>query len=291
MKIINMKYWSFLFLLIPFSSTAQDSLMQILEQKTGYKVIATEAIFKGTRIINGHSVETRGRGVLDVLIGHRFGRINSGAYNFFGLDQSDIRIGADYGVTDRLNIGIGRSSFEKTYDGFIKYKWLKQQKGTAGIPVTVTAFSGIAIKTLKSDASELDFTSRLTYAFQLLVARKFSPGISFQLTPTLVHKNRVVSESIDHDTFAMGVGGRIKLTKRVSLNLEYFYRFNESPADIFYDAVAIGFDIETGGHIFQLHFTNTRSMIEKGFVTETEGDFFDGDIHFGFNISRTFQLY
>lgn len=274
---------------------AQEDLMDIINEEIKEEESAyAEQIFKGTRLINGHSVETRKRGVLDVIISHRFGRVNSGAYELFGLDQSNVRLGMDYGVTDRLNAGVGRNSFEKTFDGFLKYKLIRQQAGNDGtIPVSVVGFSSIALKTLKSNdqASEPDFNSRLTYTHQLIVAKKFSPSFSFQLSPTLVHRNAVLEDQDPNDIYALGAGGRIKLNKRVSLNAEYYYQFNRIGNSTIQNSVAIGFDIETGGHVFQLHFTNSRAMIEKGFITETTGDFFDGDIHFGFNISRTFQLH
>jgi hypothetical protein len=274
---------------------AQDDLMDIVDEEIKEEEGRyAEQIFKGTRLINGHSVETRKRGVLDVIISHRFGRLNSGAYELFGLDQSNVRLGADYGLTDRLNAGVGRNSFQKTFDGFLKYKLIRQQSGIdQTIPVSVVGFSSIALKTLKSPDpdTELDFNSRLTYTHQLIVAKKFSPSFSLQLSPTLVHRNVVLEDQDPNDIYALGAGGRIKLNKRVSLNAEYYYQFNRIKNSVIQNSVAIGFDIETGGHVFQLHFTNSRAMIEKGFITETTGDFFDGDIHFGFNISRTFQLH
>lgn len=276
--------------LFPTFLSAQDSLFSLLqtEQKAGPHY--AEAVFKGTRLINGHSTETRQKGVLDVIISHRFGRINSGAYELFGLDQASIRIGADYGISDKLNIGFGRSSFEKTYDGFLKYKILRQRDGENTIPVSVVAFTSMAITTLKK-TPELDFSSKLSYSFQALISRKFSPGLSLQLTPTVIHKNFVEAGTSNNTTFVLGGGGRLKLTKRLSLNAEYFYQFDQPELSPYTNGFAIGFDIETGGHVFQLHFTNAQAMLEKGFITETRDDFFDGDIHFGFNISRTFQLH
>ena len=269
---------------------AQEDLMDILDKETKQETNFTEQTFKGTRLINGHSIETRKKGVLDVIISHRFGRVNSGAYELFGLDESNVRLGVDYGIMDRLNAGVGRNSFEKTYDGFLKYKVVRQQKG---IPVSVVGFSSIALMTLKTGdpAGEPDLNSRLTYSYQVIIAKKFSPSFSFQISPTLVHRNAVPEELDPNDIYALGAGGRIKLTKSLSLNAEYDYQFNRAENSPIQNSVAIGFDIETGGHVFQLHFTNSRAMNEKGFITETTGDFFDGDIHFGFNISRTFQLY
>ena len=287
----------YLFILFLFAVSielaAQDDLMDLLEKDAKPATNFTEATFKGTRLINGHSIETRKKGVLDFIIGHRFGRINSGAYNFFGLDLSNVRLGFDYGLTDRLNIGIGRNSFEKTYDSFLKYKLLRQQTGSRQVPVSIVAFSSIAIKTLKTNdpATEPDFISRLTYTYQLIIARKFSPSFSFQLLPTLVHRNAVLPDLEGNDIYALGAGGRMKLSKRLSLNAEYYYQFNRIPTSIIQNSIAIGVDIETGGHVFQLQLTNSQAMIEKGFITETTGNFFRGDIHFGFNISRTFQLH
>lgn len=273
---------------------AQDDLMELLDKEIETASPYVEQTFKGTRLINGHSVETRDKGVLDVIISHRFGRLNSGGYHLFGLDESNVRLGADYGITDRLNAGIGRNSFEKTFDGFLKYKILRQrQADRGGVPLSVVGFSSVALRTLKTGApsGEPSLNSRLSYCYQLIIARKFSPSFSFQISPTLVHRNTVMVRQDPNDIIALGGGGRLKLTKRVSLNGEYYYQFNRGVNNTARNSVSFGFDIETGGHVFQLHLTNSRAMIEKGFITETYGDFFDGDIHFGFNISRVFQLH
>ncbi len=281
-----------LFLLAAFCSMAQeDDLMELLEEEAEESPVYVEQTFKGTRLINGHSIETRDAGVLDFIISHRFGRLNSGGYNFFGLDDSNIRLGLDYGIVDRLNVGIGRSSFEKTFDGFVKYKLVRQRKANTGnVPVSVVGFASVALKTLKDANNEFDFSQGLAYTYQAIIARKFSPAFSFQLSPTIIHRNAVLETADPNVVYALGAGGRIKLTTRISFNAEYYHQFNRPDASVMHDAVAIGFDIETGGHVFQLHFTNARAMIEKGFITQTDGDFLDGDIHFGFNISRTFQL-
>lgn len=274
-------------------ASGQQDLMDLAEEETDPGVVVTEQTFKGTRLMNGHSIETRDRGVLDVIISHRFGRVNGGAYQFFGLDESNVRLGVDYGITDRFNAGVGRNSFEKTYDGFLKYKFLRQQEGdTRNVPLSVAGFTSIALPTIRTGnpAGEPDRSSRLAYTYQVIVARKFSPAFSLQISPTLVHRNSVREAQDPNDVAALGAGGRIKLTRRVSLNAEYYYILNRAAGSDSRNPLAIGFDIETGGHVFQLHFTNSRAMIEKGFITETFGDFFDGDIHFGFNISRVFQL-
>lgn len=269
---------------------AQDDLLKALQQErdslTNYPVIAT---FKGTRLINGHTVEVRGKNELDFIISHRFGRLNEGAYTLFGLDDASIRLGFDYGISDRLTIGVGRNSYDKVYDGFLKYKLLQQGSGTGSFPFTAVAFASTAVTTLRS-LNDLSFNNRTSYTWQLLLARKFDERISLQLMPTLVHRNLAISEADDNDIYSLGAGGRFKVNKRVALILEYYYLFNRPLERPNYNPIAIGFDIETGGHVFQLHLTNAQAMQEKGFVTQTSGNFFKGDIHFGFNISRVFQF-
>lgn len=279
-----------LFMILSQRLTAQDDLLRQLQQQADSTAATyTIATFKGTRLINGHSVELRSRKVLDFIIAHRFGRLNSGAYHFFGLDEANIRLGLDYGISDRLNIGIGRSSFEKVYDGFVKYKFLRQGKGKGASPLSAVAFASAAIGTLHSP-HELSLSNRLSYSWQLLLARKFSEHLSLQLMPGLVHRNLALSQRDDNDIWVLGAGGRYKLNKSVALNLEYYYQFNQPLPQPNHHALAIGFDIETGGHVFQLHLTNARAMQERGFITQTSGNFFKGDIHFGFNVSRVFQF-
>jgi len=273
-------------------ASAQDDLMNLLESQndsTGTNI--AEATFKSSRVINGHSVELRAPGVLEVLISHRFGRINEGINEFFGLDDANIRIGLEFGIMKNLNIGIGRSSFEKQYDGFIKYRLFRQQHGTRNIPVTAVFFTSMAINSTESPPDQdWSFTNRTSYTYQLLLARKFSPNFSLQLSPTLVHKNLVEQPQDDNDLYALGIGARHKITRRMALNFEYFYAFNNPDDQDLHNSLSIGVDIETGGHVFQIHLTNSQAMIEKGFVTETTDDFFDGDIHIGFNISRVFNI-
>ncbi|MBO6761153.1 MAG: hypothetical protein JJ909_09315 [Roseivirga sp.] len=269
---------------------AQEDLLAILDEETEEVETKVEAIFKGTRLINGHTVETRDRNNLDFIISHRFGRLNGGAYEFFGLDQSNVRLGLDYGLTDNINLGIGRSSFEKTFDGYFKYAFVHQTSGKRNVPVSATLLSSISIKTLRQrEFEELTFSQKIAYTHQVLIARKFSSAFSMQVMPTLIHFNAIEPTDERNNVFAAGIGGRIKLNKRVSLNAEYYYQFQRKDP-LSKNVIAIGFDIETGGHVFQLQLTNAQAMIEKGFLAETTGDFFNGDIHFGFNISRTFQL-
>lgn len=291
MKKLN-KSIVFLYLFLsPFLIFAQDDLMDLLDDSSEATEKATST-FKGTRIITGHSVETRGAGTLDLIFMHRFGRINSGAYNLWGLDDAWIRLGAEYAFNNNFSIGLGRSSYEKTYDGFLKYRFLQQSKGARNMPITSTAFASMAINTLKptDPDREVEFSSRVSYTYQVLVARKFNEKLSLQLTPTLVHHNLVKTPEENNDIVALGFSGRHKISKRMAITFEYFYQFNNNTMETNYDPLGIGLEIETGGHVFQLVFANSQAMIEKSYITQTTGDFFDGDIHFGFNISRVFQV-
>lgn len=269
---------------------AQEELLNELEKTNENSTVYALQTFKGTRLVNGHSVETKPGGSLEFIISHRFGTINSGGYNLFGLDESTIRIGLEYGITDRLGIGVGRNSIDKTYDGYLKYKVLRQSKGVISMPVTMTLLGGTAIRTFKDAANEVHGTDRLSFVSQLLIARRFSSSFSFQVAPLYVHRNVVDETQAVHDLLAIGAGGRIKLTRSVSFHAEYYARVNEKSNNPNYDPIGLGFDIETGGHVFQLIFTNTLGMTERIMAAETRGDFFNGDIHFGFNITRTFQL-
>jgi len=291
----KMKHFRYLFLFLLLSASfnmysQEDDLLSLLDEDETVNYVT--ASFKATRIINLHSLESMSAGELDIKIQHRFGFISGGAYELWGLDQSTIRIGADYGVTDCFMIGVGRSSYEKTYDGFMKLKVLRQSTGAKKMPITVALFTSMAIQTIKPSDPDREnyFSNKLYYAFQVMLGRKFSDAFSLQLSPSLVHRNLVATPEIANDVLAMGFGGRIKLSKRVSLNAEYIYVLPDQLAPEFHNSFSIGFDIETGGHVFQLHFSNSTSMIEKGFIAETVGEWGKGDIHFGFNISRVFNL-
>lgn len=268
--------------------SAQD-LLDVLDSETEATQNIVTATFKGTRIVNGHSIENRKKRELEFIIAHRFGRINTGFEELFGLDQSNIRFSFEYGLTDNLTAGIGRSSFEKTYDGFLKYSLLKQKTGKNSFPFAVSLFGSIAAKSEKAiPGNERTFLESLFYVGQILVAKKINSSVSMQLTPTYVHRNLTAIDADPHDIFALGFGTRVKLSKRVSLNAEYYQQFNRLKSINSRNSLAFGVDIETGGHVFQIILSNAITMVEKSFITETTGNFFGGDIHLGFNLSRTF---
>lgn len=271
---------------------AQDDLLDILDSEAPQTKDYVTSTFKGTRILNGHSIENRKKGTLEFVISHRFGRVNLGADELYGLDQSNIRFAFEYGLTDDIMLGVGRSSFDKTYDGFIKYKALKQTSGKQSFPISLSVFGSVAYRTLKDfdPADEPSFSQKLSYVTQVLIARKFSPSFSLQLTPTFIHRNSVKIDQDPHNIYAMGIGSRLKLTKRISINGEYYYTANPLESIDASNSLAFGVDIETGGHVFQIILSNSITMIEKSFITESTDDFFEGDIHLGFNISRAFQF-
>lgn len=274
---------------------AQDDLMDLLNTKEKPEVNYTNATFKTTRLVSSNSVETNAKGDLQFIIGHRFGRLNSGWRNLYGIDNGTIRFGFEYGLTDNLNIGIGRSSFQKTYDGIIKYKFLRQKYGAENFPFTATWVSTIYMLANEWPNAERDnlFTSRLSFNHSLLLARKFGKGVSIQLMPTIVHRNLVETIQDNNTVFAMGAGASIRLTGSLRLNTEYHYILPDQIESLIggekvTNSLSIGVDLETGGHVFQLHLTNSRGMTEKYLIGETTGVWGNGDIHFGFNVSRVF---
>lgn len=283
--------FTFFCVLIASLAGAQDDLEALLNADEQPEIHYSKYAFKSTRIINGHSIENVSAGVLDFRILHRFGAINGGPYELFGLDQANMRMSFDYGITDRLQVGIGRSNIGKEYDGLVKYKILRQSSGARQMPVSVSWVSGMLINSQRwpDPNRENLFSSRLSYYHQLLIARKFNETFSLQLSPTLVHRNLVPNREIPNDVFAIGMGGRVKLSNRIATTFDYFYVL---PGQLpnHRNSLSVGFDIETGGHVFQLHFTNSRGLNERQFITGQNGSWLDGDIHFGFNLSRVFTI-
>lgn len=271
-----------------------SSMLSMLDdEESAPTVDYAKASFKTNRIINLHSIENTAPGVLDVKISHRFGIINQGVYDIFGLDVAQMRIGYDLGLTDRLAIGGGRSTLDKTFDGFIKYKLLRQSSGKRSMPLSVSAVAGMSLKTIKfADPDRVNyFWSRAYYNFHILLARKFSEAFTLQLTPSLVHRNLVKTRAESNNVYALGIGARQKITKRLSVNLEYIYVLPDQLADEFVNALSIGFDLETGGHVFQMHFTNSQGMNENAFITETINKWDKFEFRFGFNLARVFTLW
>ncbi|MCF3110330.1 DUF5777 family beta-barrel protein [Niabella sp. CC-SYL272] len=290
-----MKYLTttiFLFTVFVIQAQEKDLLNLIDSTGNGQKTYVTGA-FKSSRVINGHSIEFIGKHVLDVRILHRFGRVNDGIGEFFGLDQAAMRMGFDYGLGKDLTIGVGRSTAEKELDGFIKYRPIQQATGGKGAsPVSVVLAAGAALTTQKfaADAPFTDTKHRMAYYSEVIIGRKFTEAFSFQVSPTYVHRNLVAERTDDNDTYAVGFGGRLKLSKRVAFVADYHYVISGLNKDIYKNPLSLGFDIETGGHVFQLHFSNATGMNEKAFITNTTDSWGSGEIRFGFNLSRVFTI-
>ncbi len=281
-----------LMFIISYVSTAQEIDLNKEEEKEKPKTQYTTNTFQSTRIINSHTIEITPKGYMDFRIAHRFGTLNGGFYELFGLDNASMRMSFDFGITPDLMFGVGRSTYQKQYDAFGKYRFLRQSKGQRNIPVSAAIVSSVMVTTMKwqDPARENLFSSRLQYAHQLIIARKFSESTAIQLMPTMVHYNLVPKATDPNDILALGIGGRQRITKMVSVNAEYYYLLPGSRFEGTTNSFSIGLDIETAGHVFQLHFTNSRGMTERTFISETAGSWGKGNILFGFNISRMFNL-
>lgn len=271
-----------------FSGIAQDDLLKDLEQeqKTNNKV---SGAFKSSRVINGHSIEMLGAGMLDFRILHRFGPVKQGIGDLFGLDQASMRMGFDFGLTNNLTIGIGRTTFKKELDGFIKYRLVQQAE--SGAPISLVGVLGVSVFTYKNPdpVKPLTFTDRSGYYAQLIVGKKFNESFSIQFSPTLVYRN-MIDPADNQIIYALGIGARHKISKRVALVVDYSIVANGLPMSVGANPLSIGVDIETGGHVFQLHFSNSNGMNERSFITETTNRWSKGEFQFGFNLSRTFSL-
>ncbi len=252
--------------------------------------------FDDTRVVNGHSVETNLEGVLTFIISHRFGTLNLGAYEVWGLDNATMRMGLDYGLTNNLMIGIGRSTFEKTADGYLKYRLLAQSSGDRTVPVTITLLGTTALKTLKRfDGIDLTLQQKLSYTSQVLISRKFGPRFSAQLMPTYLHRN-LVEDDEQNDILSLGFAGQYQLSKNWSLSMEYYATPRSALPDgsgaspEYSQSMALGVQIDTKGHVFQLHFGNSRGMIEKFLWRRLMVNGKRETSIFGFNITRDFTV-
>ncbi len=269
---------------------AQEDLLALVDKKDDTKKEYISNAFKSTRVINGHSMEFLGKGVLDFRILHRFGAFKSG---FGGFDEANMRFGFDYGLSKNLTAGIGRSNVGKEWDGFIKYRPVWQSKGGKhASPVSVVLVTGSTLNTVPwADATRKNyFSNRLAFYNQVIIGRKFSEKFSLQLAPTFVHSNYQALSSTPNDVYALGIGGRYKISKRTAFVVDYHYIIKGVDNKVYKNPLSIGFDIETGGHVFQLHFSNATGMNEKAFITNNNNIWGKGEIRFGFNLSRVFTI-
>jgi hypothetical protein len=293
LKILHLQALGLIFGLVLAFGLQGQGLLDELDALNGLEDSTPEfvrATFKDTRIVNAQSNETPGAGVLHFVIAHRFGAINEGPYSLWGLDNASMRMAFDYGLNDRLALSLARSTYRKTLEGSVKARLLRQRE-SGGSPVAVTWFSGMMVNGLRWADPERDnlFSSRIAYVHMCVVARKFSERLSLALTPALTHRNLVSTNAEPHDILTFGIGGRFKISHRVSLNGECHPFLSERPSEAS-TSLSLGVDIETGGHVFQLHLTNAPGMFEQAYLTEATGNWADGTLYFGFNLSRVFQL-
>lgn len=284
--------YSFL-LLCSLAVQAQESdLFDVFEESTQSEVVY--ATFKGTQLINAATNETPGEGVLQFVMAHRFGSFNDDyLYNFFGLDNAQVRMQLDYGVTDRLNIGIGRSSFLKVADGFVKYQLLQQQKGTKTVPVSITLHSSTNYRNARyTDGIDHTMSDRLSYMHQAIIARKWNRKLSTLVSPSVVHFNLVPTAQDPNTTAHITLGARYKISNRMALTGESTLLSNRefSSGERYTTPFAFGVDIETGGHVFQLHISNTRAMNGPYWMARNPYSASNGGLFLGFNISRVFTV-
>lgn len=273
-----------LFISISVSLHSQEDLLGLIDDNP--KTIPVMATFKATRIVNAQSIEMPKPRILEFVILHRFGSMANGAYDLFGMDEAVIRFDLEYGFSDRLSIGIGRSSLNKTYDIFSKLKIVDQRTGHRSFPISLVLFTKMEIETIMKD---MDMQDRYTYDVQFLLAKKLNRSLSLQLMPTFIHRNLVETHNDDHDLISLGIGGRIKMTRRTSINFDTFFPIGKR-GETYKQGWGIGYDIETGGHVFQLMVTNARGSFESEYIENASGAFEDLNLYLGFNISRAFYL-
>ena len=293
-----MKNITFFLLLFPFIVFSQDDLLGELNEeiKEDRKVIS---VFKSLKVVNFETTKLANKKDFYLVISHRFGSVKNGIDDLFGLDQAVTQFKFIYGVNEWLNIGVARSSNQKKYGVHAKYRLKYQEKN--GFPVSIVGYNLITANTsLKDDVyPNINFEDRLSYTSQLLISRKFNDNLSLLLAPSFIHENLATRSFVqengstnfydeENNQFALGFGGRYKLSKRISLNIDYGLHLNRNENSVYNNPLSIGADIETGGHVFQVHFTNAQAMFEEGFITQAQGDWLDGDFFFGFNLVRVF---
>lgn len=276
----------FLFLLVPVFSQAQDDLLNEIDNDSS--VVKVESAFQSLKIINLESTKLAAKGDFYFIVAHRFGSIETGFKNFFGLDDANTQIKFLYGFTNWLNVHVSRSGFQKSYEIAVKYRLIQQEVN--GFPFTIVGFNSLVINgELDKDLlPKLTFDNRLNYTSQLLISKRFSDKLSLELAPTFFHENYVVNDLQDNSQFAIGMGGRYKISKRVALTMDYAAHLNRASNSLAKNPLSLGVDVETGGHIFQMHFTNAQAMHETGYLGNGYGDWSTGDIYFGFNLVRVF---
>lgn len=316
-KLMIKKFTFCIGIFVSLSSFSQDDLLDLVkEDPKNEPPRSVYATFKTTKIVSAQTIETVKKRNLDFRVTHRFGNIynsnsknalNEAAHSAFGLDNaSDIRISFDYGITDKLTIGIGRNKFREMNDALIKWRFLTQRENNS-IPVTICFYGSLGYTSMTTDnlyagtiRPKTNEAHRLQYVSQLLIARKFNSSFSLQIMPTYVHRNFIKQQLNTNNNkedvngmFSLGIGGRLKLSKRFAIVADYFYNFSEyqtNNPNAYYNPLGVGIEIETGGHVFHVNYTNGSAILESSLLTTTQDTWTNGQIKLGFNISRWFAL-
>jgi hypothetical protein len=275
-----------IFICFTYFGFAQDDLLSEIDVESESST-ALSSVFKGLKIINFESTKLVGKGGFYFVVSHRFGSVKNGFENLFGLDEAVTHLNFIYGLTEGINVSASRSSNQKIYELASKFRIIKQSER---FPFSVVGYTSVLANTALStdNLPKLEFKHRLSYVAQLLISRKVNNKLSLQFTPTFFHDNYVVNDFQDNSQFGLIFGGRYKIGKRWSFNLEYGAHLNRAKNSLYNNPLSLGFDLETGGHVFQLHFTNSQFMNANGVMGNSTGDWSEGDFYFGFNISRSF---
>ncbi|MDA8859093.1 DUF5777 family beta-barrel protein [Flavobacteriaceae bacterium] len=284
---MNKFYFFVITLLFGCFTFGQNSLLNEISAESDYENTFQMPAFKAMKVVNNQSTKLAGKGDLYLYVGHRFGAIKGGIGSLFGLDYANTKIEMLYGLFSEVQVGFSRESFKKTYNLHVKYGIKKQ---TSSFPVSIVGYNSINLDTSLDENvyPNLNYNERYVYISQLLVSRRFSDNFSLQLSPSVIKHNFLTTQAKTDYNYVLNTGSRLKISKRSSFNIDYSYHLNRLKNSIEKNVLSVGVDMETGGHVFQLLFSNTQASDEAGVLTGAEGDWLKGDVFFGFNILRVF---
>jgi len=284
---MNKFYFFVITLLFGCFTFGQNSLLNEISAESDYENTFQMPAFKAMKVVNNQSTKLAGKGDLYLYVGHRFGAIKGGIGSLFGLDYANTKIEMLYGLFSEVQVGFSRESFKKTYNLHVKYGIKKQ---TSSFPVSIVGYNSINLDTSLDENvyPNRNYNERYVYISQLLVSRRFSDNFSLQLSPSVIKHNFLTTQAKTDYNYVLNTGSRLKISKRSSFNIDYSYHLNRLKNSIEKNVLSVGVDMETGGHVFQLLFSNTQASDEAGVLTGAEGDWLKGDVFFGFNILRVF---
>jgi len=296
-----------------------DTSFSLFDEPSAPVAEKVQYAFKTTKVVNLQSLELIDPGVFDFKMSHRFGAMNGGAaafnsedaVNAFGFDVATIRFGGEYGVNENLMVGLGRYNVksEKGVDAYVKYRLMHQTSDNKK-PLSILLLGAVDYKNTQYDRTIIGIAGpvtiawgipgkqRLSYVGQVIVGKKVNDDFSWILSPTVVvsgmsdrydaGSESFVSSGTAKTQFALGMGFRNKLSSRTSLNMEYIPILNGNGD--FYNSFSVGFDVETGGHVFQFDFTNSVGMNESMFITRNTDRWGAAGVRLGFNLHRVFTV-